>query len=378
MPSEKSDVTPKKPSSSHLDYKKKKKEKKDVKLEEVFIIRQKLEKITKSGGGHDQALDLMERLGEIDMNFEILKETMIGFTVHALKKASSDEEIILKSKTLIKTWKKFVPAKEDTSDKQSDKKVTSNKTNDKKSTSSDKKESSSGSPKSNDSNEKPRKGTYKGNNGFYEYDGSVLFEDEQCRKRDGFTEKLPKRNTDGVTLIFPDQEEFRPNMTPKEVLQAGSFGGTYFRPIKSSVTNLKYNKMWDELPQNWIEGISVKRLVSSTHYDEKVNTFKAKCGGSLEMWETSGWIDKIDPYGWFMWYCRFYLGRRSRDDDRQIGRWKNCTGPKGRWKNNLIGKIAKAGVKYNNPAISPVIRQTLQHWAYKLTEKDYLERKKQL
>jgi len=254
MPSEKSDVTPKKPSSSHLDYKKKKKEKKDVKLEEVFIIRQKLEKITKSGGGHDQALDLMERLGEIDMNFEILKETMIGFTVHALKKASSDEEIILKSKTLIKTWKKFVPAKEDTSDKQSDKKVTSNKTNDKKSTSSDKKESSSDSPKSNDSNEKPRKGTYKGNNGFYEYDGSVLFEDEQCRKRDGFTEKLPKRNTDGVTLIFPDQEEFRPNMTPKEVLQAGSFGGTYFRPIKSSVTNLKYNKMWDELPQNWIEG----------------------------------------------------------------------------------------------------------------------------
>jgi len=378
MPSEKSDVTPKKPSSSHLDYKKKKKEKKDVKLEEVFIIRQKLEKITKSGGGHDQALDLLERLGEIDMNFEFLKETMIGFTVHALKKASSDEEIILKSKTLIKTWKKFVPAKEDTSDKQSDKKVTSNKTNDKKSTSSDKKESSSGSPKSNDSNEKPRKGTYKGNNGFYEYDGSVLFEDEQCRKRDGFTEKLPKRNTDGVTLIFPDQEEFRPNMTPKEVLQAGSFGGTYFRPIKSSVTNLKYNKMWDELPQKWIEGITVKRLVSSTHYDEKVNTYKAKCGGSLEMWETSGWIDKIDPYGWFMWYCRFYLGRRSRDDDRQIGRWKNCTGPKGRWKNNLIGKIAKAGVKYNNPAISPVIRQTLQHWAYKLTEKDYLERKKQL
>ena len=34
--------------------------------------------------------------------------------------------------------------------------------------------------------------------------------------------------------------------------------------------------------------------------------------------------------GWFMWYCRFYLGRRSRDDDRQIGRWKNCTGPKGK------------------------------------------------
>ena len=55
-------------------------------------------------------------------------------------------------------------------------------------------------------------------------------------------------------FFFSDQEEFRPNMTPKEVLQAGSFGGTYFRPIKSSVTNLKYNKMWNELPQNWLEG----------------------------------------------------------------------------------------------------------------------------
>merc|ERR1712129_340705 len=220
-------------------------------------------------------------------------------------------------------------------------------------------------------------GTYLGTNGAYVYDGTVLFEDEEVGQRDGYAETIPKKNSDGV-LLFSDSKEFRPNMTPKEVLQAGSFGGTYFRPIKSSVTGLKYDKMWDELPQNWLEGLNIKRLVSSTNYDAKVNTYKAKCGGSLEMWETSGWIDKIDPYGWFMWYCRYYLGRRSRDDDRQIGRWKNCTGPKGRWKNNLIGKIAKAGVKYNNSAISPVIRQTLQHWAYKLTEKDYLERKKQL
>merc|ERR1719491_1059799 len=73
------------------------------------------------------------------MNFAILKETMIGFTVHALKKSSSDEEIILKSKTLIKTWKKFVPAKEDTT---SDKKVTSDKKSDKKRDTSDKKDTS--------------------------------------------------------------------------------------------------------------------------------------------------------------------------------------------------------------------------------------------
>merc|ERR1712241_482434 len=340
------------------------KPKKYSRTEEVFSIRRKLEKITKSPDksgliiDHGQAFDLLQRLGEIDINFRILKETMIGFTVHALKKSSTDEEIISKSKSLIKAWKKFVPATDsDTKEKSSSPK------------SSEKTESSS--------TEKATKGTYKSSNGFYEYDGTVLFEDEKVRQRDGFTERIPKKNSDGV-LIFKDEEEFRPNMTPKEVLQAGSFGGTYFRPIKSSVTGLKYNKMWNELPQNWLEGMNIKRMISSTHYDEKVNTYKAKCGGSLEMWESSGWIDKIDPYGWFMWYCRFYLGRRSKDDERQIGRWKNCTGPKGRWKNNLIGKIARAGVAYNNNAISPVVRQTLQHWGYRLNEKDYKEGKKRM
>ena len=96
-------------------------------------------------------------------------------------------------------------------------------------------------------------GTYVGTNGTYVYDGTVLIEDEKVRQRDGYPEPIPKKNSDGV-LLFSDAKEFRPNMTPKEVLQAGSFGGTYFRPIKSSVTGLKYNKMWTELPQNWLEG----------------------------------------------------------------------------------------------------------------------------
>ena len=63
-------------------------------------------------------------------------------------------------------------------------------------------------------------------------------------------------------------------MTPKEVLQAGSFGGTYFRPIKSSVTNWKYDKMWLELPQNWLEGLNVAKMVASEIYDEKVNKYQ--------------------------------------------------------------------------------------------------------
>jgi len=227
------------------------------------------------------------------------------------------------------------------------------------------------------SSTKPNKGTPPGTEGVYVYDGVIFSEDEEVRKRDKCTEPIPKRNSDGV-LIFPDAKEFHPNMTPKEVLQAGSFGGTYFRPITSSVTGLKYNKMWNELPQNWLDGLKISKKISSCAYDQTVNTYQAKCGGSLDMWESSGWIKKIDPYGWFMWYCRFYLGRRNEDDARQISRWKNCAGPKGRWKGNLIGKIARAGTVYDNSAISPVVRQTLQHWAYKLNKKDYEVGKKRV
>ena len=88
----------------------------------------------------------------------------------------------------------------------------------------------------------------------YVYDGKVVKSKSEVRERDGYTEPLPKRDTDGV-LLFSDAKEFRPNMTPKEVLHAGSFGGTYFRPIKSSITGLSYNKVWNELPQDWLQGV---------------------------------------------------------------------------------------------------------------------------
>ncbi|ESP03981.1 hypothetical protein LOTGIDRAFT_109871, partial [Lottia gigantea] len=192
-----------------------------------------------------------------------------------------------------------------------------------------------------------------------------------------FTAKIPTRSKKGE-LIFEDYPELCPNMTPKEVLQAGSFGGTYFRPIKSSVTGKGYTGVWKELPKDWLEGLNISKQISSTTYHEDVNKYGVKCGGSLEMWETSGWIHKQDPYGWFQWFCRFYQGRRTADDERQIGRWLRCAGKTGRWKNNLISKCVNSGCGYDNFGVSPVVRQTLQHWGYTLTKEDFEANAKRL
>lgn len=61
-------------------------------------------------------------------------------------------------------------------------------------------------------------------------------------------------------------------------------------------------------------------------------------------------------------YCRFYLGRRTADDARQISRWAGVTGAKGRWKRALLNKIVASNARWDDASISPVIRQTLLHW----------------
>jgi len=126
-----------------------------------------------------------------------------------------------------------------------------------------------------------------------------------------------------------------------------------------------------ELPKDWLEGVDIESMLKSEEYNEDVNKYKVKAGQGLRDWETAGWIRSCDPRGWFQWYCRFYLGRRNGDDDRQVQRWSGVAGPNGRWKKDLVRKIVRSGKSYDDESVSAVVRQTLQHWAYKLTESDY-------
>lgn len=185
---------------------------------------------------------------------------------------------------------------------------------------------------------------------------------------------VPKRGADGC-FVFPSHPAFKPNLSPKEVMQLGSFGGTYFRDIVSAVTGKRYKgrDVIKEFPKDWYKGLDLDTAVCSQGYSKSVNQYKVTCGGSLGQWECSGWISPLDPYGWFHWYCRFFLGRRTTDDDRQIDRWKAGQGPTGRWRIRLCNDIIKKRAKLDDAKVSPVIRQVLQHWAYKLTAAD-LER----
>jgi len=76
--------------------------------EEVVSIRMKLEKMVGEGADQTQGLDLLKALGKLNINLQILTSTRIGMTVNALRKSSSDEEIITLAKSLIKTWKKML------------------------------------------------------------------------------------------------------------------------------------------------------------------------------------------------------------------------------------------------------------------------------
>ena len=102
-------------------------------------------------------------------------------------------------------------------------------------------------------------------------------------------------------------EEFKPQLTPKEMLELGVFGGWYF---KGDI---------EEYPEEWFENARL----SENGFDASLNYFEIESGLPMEEWIKKGWITKDDPLGWFQWYCRFSLGRRiERVDQFQIKRWK--------------------------------------------------------
>ena len=100
---------------------------------------------------------------------------------------------------------------------------------------------------------------------------------------------------------------FKPQLTPKKMLELGVFGGAYFG------LNTK------EYPKSWFNNAKI-----SKNFDVNLNRFKVKSGLSRKEWQEKGWIFNQDPLGWFQWYCRFSNGRRiPHVDEIQIKRWKN-------------------------------------------------------
>ncbi|TVY83131.1 hypothetical protein LSUE1_G006087 [Lachnellula suecica] len=186
----------------------------------------------------------------------------------------------------------------------------------------------------------------------------------------------PTRDQHGI-FHFSSHHSFRPNKSPSEMLHEGCFGGSYFRPLHSQKLRTTISDDYLELPASWTQDLDIERYLTSPIYDPDANKFKVACGQSIEQWEAAGWIEhRFDVRGWFQWYCRFFMGRRCDDDERQVSRWSKCVGPTGRWRSMLLKKYKSAGVREvfddgadeDAPEVSPVMHQTCHHWAFEVTQ----------
>ena len=132
---------------------------------------------------------------------------------------------------------------------------------------------------------------------------------------------------------------FKPQLTPKQMLELGVFGGSYF--------GIKI----EEFPKSWF-----KKAKISKNFDVNLNRFKVQSGLSREHWRKKGWIFKEDPLGWFQWYCRFSMGRRLPNiDEIQIKRWKN-------FKRHVIA--IEKNCEKNDLFCRKKQRQAILQWAY--------------
>jgi len=133
--------------------------------------------------------------------------------------------------------------------------------------------------------------------------------------------------------------EFKPELTPKEMLELGVFGGKYMTDCR-----------W-EFPAAWFKHA---KLCPERH-DPKLNFFGVNASQPLSVWRAKGWIHPDDPRGWFQWYCRYFLGRRHKDDARQIKRWKAIRRHIVQIKNNCLKLDWDCRRRQ---------RQAVLHWAY--------------
>ena len=148
------------------------------------------------------------------------------------------------------------------------------------------------------------------------------------------------------TLTEPEGKRFdpmfTPDLTPKQMLALGVFGGVYMRDCQK------------EFPKDWFtKGKFQKEGMYKS--DPKINFFGVNASQSLSVWRAKGWIHAQDPRGWFQWYCRYYMGRRTTDDARQIKRWRAMQ--------RHISQIKK-NCSTGDYTCRPKQRQALLHWAY--------------
>lgn len=135
-------------------------------------------------------------------------------------------------------------------------------------------------------------------------------------------------------------KRFKPDLTPKEMLALGGFGGRDMTDCRK------------EFPAEWFS----RAKLSPGKRDPSLNYFRVNASQPLSHWRKKGWIGPEDPRGWFQWYCRYYQGRRlGEEDDRQIRRW-------------LAIKRHVAQIKKNcrpkDCGCRPRQRQAVLQWAY--------------
>jgi hypothetical protein len=135
------------------------------------------------------------------------------------------------------------------------------------------------------------------------------------------------------------RSDFNPQLTPKQMLKLGVFGGKYISDCTS------------EFPKDWFKGVKF----SPDFHNPELNCFGVNASQPLSVWKQKGWLYREDPRGWFQWYCRYYLGRRCPDDARQIKRWKLIR--------RHIAQIRK-NCQRGDMTCRPRQRQALLHWAY--------------